>query len=127
MSPYWPCPYWPWIEQCEAARGIEAQFGRQKALDYLVGEKFLNYLEAAETDPTFRAEVPAFVAEIKSIFEVWQLAEYLERARQTDPFDASIYEDDDPEDIEMERKADLRRCAADLLLVEQAKEWLLGG
>ena len=38
----------------------------------------------------------------------------------------SICEDDTPEDIEMERKADLRRCAADLLLVEQAKAWLLG-
>ncbi len=36
-----------WIEQCEAARGIEDEFGTQQALDYLVGEKFLNYLEAA--------------------------------------------------------------------------------
>ena len=27
---------------------------------------------------------------------------------------------------EFERKADIRRCAADLLLVERAKEWLLG-
>lgn len=47
-------------------------------------------------------------------------------ARQTEPFDPTIYEDYDPEDIEMERKADLRRCAADLLAVERAKEWLLG-
>src|SRR4051794_16749723 len=56
-----------WTEQCEAARGIEDDFGTQKALDYLVGEKFLNFLEAAETHAEFRAEVPAFVAEIKSI------------------------------------------------------------
>jgi hypothetical protein len=114
------------MKQCEAARGIEQEFGKQRALDYLVGEKFLNYLEAADNDPTFRAEVPAFVAEIKSIFEPWQLAEYLEMARQTERFDPSIYEDDDPEIIEMEREADLRRCAADLLLVEAAKEWLVG-
>ena len=53
-----------WIEQCEAARGIEDEFGTQKALDYLVGEKFLNFLEAAETDADFRADIPAFVAEI---------------------------------------------------------------
>jgi hypothetical protein len=91
-----------------------------------VSEKFLNYLEAAESDPTFRADVPAFVAEIKRIFEPWQLAECLEQARQTEPFDPSIYEDDDPENIEMEQKADLRRCATDLLLVERAKELLLG-
>jgi hypothetical protein len=50
----------------------------------------------------------------------------LQTARQTEPFDPSIYEDADPEDIEMERKADLRRCAADLLVVERAKAWLLG-
>ena len=116
-----------WIEQCEAARGIEDEFGTQKALAYLVGEMFLNYLEAADRNPDFRAEIPAFVAEIKGLFEPWQLAEYLETARQTEPFDPSLYdEDDDPEDIEMERKEDLRRCAADLLVVERAKELLLG-
>ena len=56
-------------EQCQAARGIEAEFGTQKALDYLIDEKFINFLEAAETDKDFRCEIPAFVAEIKSIFE----------------------------------------------------------
>jgi hypothetical protein len=115
-----------WIEQCKAARGIEGEFGTQKALAYLVAEKFLSYLEAAEKDSTFQAELPAFVAEIKRIFEPWQLAECLEKARLTEPFDPSIYEDAEPEDIEMERKADLRRCAADLLVVERAKELLLG-
>ena len=49
---------------------------------------------------------------------------YLERARQTEPFDADIYEDE--EVIDLESKLDLRRSAADLLLVERAKEWLLG-
>src|ERR1043166_3847084 len=115
-----------WVEQCQAARGIEEEFGTDKALRYLIGEKFLNFLEAAEEDASFRAEIPTFVAETKTIFEPWQLSEYLEKARQTEPFDASVYEDADPEDIEMERQTDLRRCAADLLLVEQAKEWLLG-
>lgn len=60
-----------WIEQCEAARKIEAEFGVKNALDYLIGEKFLNFLEAAETHPDFRAEVSAFVAELKSFFEPW--------------------------------------------------------
>jgi hypothetical protein len=118
-----------WIEQCEAARGIEDQFGTQRALSYLVGEKFINFLAAAEKDADFRAEIPAFVAEIKTLFEPWQLAEYLETARQTEPFAPTLYDEDDedydPEESEMERKADLRRCAADMLLVERAKEWLL--
>ena len=118
-----PCKVW--IEQCEAARGIEDEFGTQRALDYLVGEKFLDFLEAAESHAEFRAEVPAFVAGVKDIFEPWQLAAYLETARQGEPL-AGIYEDEDPEVAEDERRADIRRCAADLLLVERAKEWLLG-
>lgn len=114
-----------WIEQCEAARGIEDEFGTQNALDYLVGEKFLNFLGAAEHDKEFRAEIPAFVAEIKKIFEHWQLAEYLEKSRQTEPFDPGLYADeDDAEVVEMERTDDIRRSASDLLLVERAKEWL---
>ena len=117
-----------WIEQCEAARGVEAEFGTQQALTYL-GEKFLNYLDAAERDADFRAEIPAFVAEIKDIFEPWQLVEYLDKARQREPFDPADYDEHDedynPEFIEMERKDDLRRCASDMLLVEGAKEWLL--
>ena len=52
-----PCEIW--IEQCEATRQIEAEFGTQNALDYLIGEKFLNFLQAAETDAEFRAEIPA--------------------------------------------------------------------
>src|SRR6516165_5973508 len=87
-----------WIEQCEAARQIEDEFGTQNALDYLIGEKFLNFLQAAETDADFRAEIPAFVDGIKTIFETWQLAEYLERARQTEPFDPSLYKPMDEED-----------------------------
>ena len=116
-------PHKIWIEQCEAARDIEAEFGTQQSLSYLVDEKFINFLEAAEDDPDFRAEIPDFVAEIKTIFERWQLAEYLEKARQTEAFDPSVY--DDAEEVEMERQSELRRSAAELLLVERAREWLL--
>jgi len=114
-----------WVEQCEAAGRIEDEFGTDKALAYLVGEKFLNFLEAAETHPDFRAEIPEFAAEVKSIFERWPLAEYLATARQTEPFDPDLYEDEDPEDIEMYRQENVRRSAQDLLLVEQARDWLL--
>ena len=114
-----------WIEQSEAAKGIKDEFGTQKALEYLVGEKFINFLEAAETNADFRAEIPMFVAEIKTIFEPWRLAEYLETARQTAPFDPRMYEGDDPEDIEMERQSELRQSANEMWLVERAKDWLL--
>ena len=81
-----------WIEQCEAARGIEDEFGTPEALEYLIGDKFINFLEAADDHVSFRAEIPAFVAEIKSIFERWQLAAYLEVAKQSEPFDPSLFE-----------------------------------
>jgi hypothetical protein len=84
-----------------------------------------NFLEAAETRFEFRAEIPVSIAEIKVIFERWQLAKYLERARQTGPFDSSEHDDDDLEIVEMERRDNIRRSANDLLLVERAKEWLL--
>jgi hypothetical protein len=115
-----------WKEQCDAARQIEAEFGTEKALDYLIGEKFLNFLEAAETDAEFRAEIPAFVAEIKTIFESFQLADHLETARQTEPFDPDDTEDEDPEMVDLDRKLEISRSASDLLLVERAREWLLG-
>lgn len=127
-----------WIEQCEAAEGIEDDFGTQKALEYLVGDKFLNFLEAAETDADFRVEIPAFVAKIKTIFEPWQLAAYLETARETEPFDLKLFEprshpllgeeeiEFDADEIEDMRKDDIRQCTRDLLLVERAREWLLG-
>jgi hypothetical protein len=114
-----------WAGQCEAAKGIEDEFGTGKALDYLVGEKFLNFLEAAETHAEFREEIPAFVAEIRDIFEPWQIAQYLETARQTGPFDPSLYDEEPRDVVEEERREDIRRCAADLLLVERAREWLL--
>ena len=126
-----------WIEQREAARGIEDEFGVQKALDYLIGEKFLDFLEVAETDADFRAEIPAFVAKIKAIFEQWQLAQYLQTARETEPFDPELFEPQssyllgeeeiefDAEEVEEMRKDDIRQCTRDLLLVERAREWLL--
>src|SRR4051812_245388 len=114
-------PHEIWREQCAAARTIEDNFGVPNALDYLIGEKFLHFLEVAETNAEFWAAIPAFVTEIRTIFEPWQLAEYMETARQTEPFDPGLYdEDEDPEIVEMERQEDIRRSARDLLLVEQA-------
>lgn len=42
----------------------------------------MNFLDAAETDADFRGEIPAFVAKIKTIFERWQLVQYLETAER---------------------------------------------
>ena len=126
-----------WIKQCEAAQGIEDEFGTQKALEYLVGEKFLNFLEAAEADADSRAEIPALVGEIREIFVPWQLAQYLDTAKETEPFDPGLFEprqhsvlgeeeiEFDAEKVEEMRKDDIRQCTRNLLLIERAREWLL--
>jgi hypothetical protein len=115
-------PHQVWLEQCEAAREIAAEFGTDRALAYLVGEKFINFVSAAETEKSFLAELPAFATEIRDIFDRWQLAAYLEVARHTEQFDPSDY---DPDEAEVERRLELRKSAEDLLLVERAREWLL--
>jgi restriction endonuclease Mrr len=53
-----------WKEKCEAARNIEDDFGRQNALNYLIGERFLDALLAAESSVEVRAELSDFAAEI---------------------------------------------------------------
>ncbi len=44
----------------------------------LIGEKLLNFVRTAERYPEFEEELPGFVAEIKSLFQPWEIAEYLE-------------------------------------------------
>ncbi|HUY89020.1 MAG TPA: hypothetical protein VMV10_09820 [Pirellulales bacterium] len=39
---------------CEATRGIEEDFGSEKAMGCLIGEKFLNFLEVAESTNEWR-------------------------------------------------------------------------
>ena len=79
-----------WTGQYDAARNIREDFGAQKAMGYLIGEKLLNFLEAAETDAGWRAEIPNFVDEIKDIFEPWEIAEYLETPRCLAHWDMSL-------------------------------------
>ena len=114
-----------WIEQCEAAREIEDGFGTQRALSYLIGEKFLNFLEAADDDPEFRAECLRSLRRSRRSSSVGNWPSTWRRLGKRSRSIPAIYEDEDPEVIEMERKSELRRSAADLLLVERAKEWLL--
>jgi hypothetical protein len=46
-----------WEEQCEATRTIRERFGVENPLDYLIGEKLLNFAKAAGQDPDFAAEL----------------------------------------------------------------------
>ena len=72
-----------WIDQCEATEGIREHFGLESALDYLIGEKLFNFVQASEQHPEFAAELPAFVAEIRRIFTADEINEYLRHLEQT--------------------------------------------
>jgi hypothetical protein len=66
-----------WREQCRAAEDIEERFGRRRALDYIVGEKFVDHLNASNIYPELARETPKFVAEIRRMYEPWEIADYL--------------------------------------------------
>ena len=72
-----------WIEQCEATEGIREHFGLRNALDYLIGEKLFNFVQAAEQHPEFAAELPAFLAEIQRLFTPEDIREYLDYLEKT--------------------------------------------
>ena len=121
-----------WFEQCQAARDIEFEFGVPQALDYLIGEKFVQFVEAAGTDADFREELPAFIAEIKTIFEPWQLAEYLDNARLTvagpdeDEEDEDEDEDEEEEDDEDTAEFVLLKNSTNVVFLELARALLIG-
>jgi hypothetical protein len=66
-----------WVHQCRATRRIKKRFGVESALDYLLGEKLLNFADAADQRPEFAAELPRFQAEVWKVFNPYELAGYL--------------------------------------------------
>ena len=78
MSSPFPQVHKIWTEQCGATEDIREAFGLENALDYLIGEKLFTFLMVSERDPSFATELPAFVAEIRRIFSLAEISEYLD-------------------------------------------------
>ncbi|MGA8348743.1 MAG: hypothetical protein ACXWPK_09230 [Isosphaeraceae bacterium] len=111
---------------CGAARGIAEDFGAEKAMGYLIGEKFLNFLEVAETDGQWRGAIPAFVSEIKALYEPWQLAEFLNTPRRLGALGHTASEEAHRMFREaLEEHEKVREDARNLILLDWAKELLL--
>ena len=66
-----------WREQCEATDTIRARYGERAALDYLVGEKLLHFTAASRDHPALAAQLPAFVARVRRMFEREGMLSYL--------------------------------------------------
>jgi hypothetical protein len=121
-----PIPRKIWVQQCEAAEGIEADYGTEKALGYLIGEKLLYFLEVAEGKPEWRAEVPHFIAKIKRTFEPWQIAEFFDTPRRLGAL-GHVADEEGHEMLrsQMEESEKVREDARHLMLFEWARELLV--
>ena len=89
-----------WIEQCAAAGEIRLRYGATAAFDYVVGEKLLNFAEAAARRPEFARELPRFVARVRGLFTPEELRSHIARTEHErtvrDALSAEIEKDDDP-------------------------------
>jgi hypothetical protein len=112
--------------QCKATEGIRNDFGLQRALNYMIGEKLFSFVQAAEHAPEFAAELPSFVNEIRRIFTAQEICSYLddlERSKFLSPPDADE-DDDDFEDVIPDNPI---RGAQELLRFARIKEMLQAG
>jgi hypothetical protein len=71
-----------WREQCAATATIENRFGRTAAFDYLVGEKLPTFVTTARTRPDFARQLPWFIAGIRALFDLDDIANGLERVEK---------------------------------------------
>ena len=91
-----------WKEQCEAARDVQDQYGVVAAMDYLIGEKLLNFAETAVTRPEFARELPRFVAEVRDMFSAEEIGHYLDHLERMAAFEDELSPAEDDGDILME-------------------------
>jgi hypothetical protein len=116
-----------WIEQCEAARHIREAYGLEKALGYLIGETFLDFLEACDQDGDFAGELPAFVEGVRDIFTPEEIRGYLDGVRRVGPLSHTA---SDEAYEEMRAAGAIREdpveWAEQILLAERARALLVG-
>ena len=86
-----------WLEQCEAAETMRLRYGVESASDYVVGEKLLNFAEAAATHAEFAQALPQFVSRVRGMFTPEEMAAHLARTeRQRREMEEAAAEDEDP-------------------------------
>ena len=78
-----------WMEQCGATEGIKLQYGTKAAFDYIVGEKLINFAEAAAEHPEFARELPRFVSRVREMFDAREVQHHLQRIEE-ERFNAAV-------------------------------------
>ena len=87
-----------WIEQCEAAQTIRARFGLKAAFDYAVGEKLMNFAEAASSHRAFAQELPGFISEVRRLFTADEIRTQLTRieSQLNEEGEEDVLDEDNP-------------------------------
>lgn len=108
-----------WKQHCKTAREILAKSGVTEALDYLVGQKLMEFWERSETDPAYKKELQAFICECWSVFGEREFNHYFNHLELTTPMwvgDPNDQDTGEMPDLEQQKKLDF---------FERAKLWLL--
>ena len=86
-----------WMEQCETAEAIRVRYGVESAFDYVVGEKLLNFAEAATTHAEFAQVLPQFVSRVRGMFTPEEMETHLARTeRRRREMEETALDDEDP-------------------------------
>lgn len=108
-----------WQGYCEAAPGIRERFGLANALEYVVGEKLITFSQMAESDETFRVELPAFCERIRCLFTRAEIQGYFELAEHESTLDADLLEDASEEEAD-----DIRDRLAEEQRDRERRSWV---
>ena len=85
-----------WIEQCGTTQTIRARFGLKAAFDYIVGEKLINFAEAASRHRDFAQEPPRFISEVRRMFTPEEIGAQLTRIeRERNQEEEDVLDEDD--------------------------------
>jgi hypothetical protein len=104
-----------WKEQCQAARGVRQRHGVVSALDYLIGEKLMDFAEMAVTRPELARELPSFVAEIRKIFGAEEIRVYVEHPERLHALEDQALSSESPGDDEYIETPEERAAATERL------------
>jgi hypothetical protein len=110
-----------WVEQCNATHEIKLRYGVNAAFDYLIGEKLLNFADAAISRPEFARELPRFVACVRGLFTPQEMRTHLTRIEREQTEYAA--EDDDEEDDEFDDDELIRESPA--AAAERARQFAI--
>jgi hypothetical protein len=108
-----------WLEQCQAARTTMLRYGLKAAFDYAVGEKLMNFAEAAHEHPAFARELPRFISEVRRIFSADELRVHLARLEREQSERDGDFADLDDDDLHRECPASAAARARQFAVIKE--------